>query len=416
MSTNLASVFSEEDRRYLENFLRRLERDTSAEVVVVTVPSLDGRTVEEYANGLFAAWGIGKERDDNGVLLLVAPSDRRVRIEVGYGLEPILPDGLAGEIIRDDILPEFRAGNVPRGIGRGLDRISRLIRGDVTATTRREPSPGRGDSGLPFIFFFIVPGVVGLAALTLTFGRRRRAGDNSRDEARNAGGDTSSSLEWIIGQRRIRLVLGRLRRRLLGRRRRQRILVIPFTQPLRCTRCPGWNDSGPHRTRPARGSTRRSRRSAPAPRPGTGFWYVFPQLSGLGASAMSQAYAIADAAEAEAYLRDPTLRARLLTITAAVAEQLTSRGRSLSTLLGSEIDARKLVSSLTLFEHAALTLQRTDGLDDYAALAAAAGAVLTAAAAEGYARCPSHPRTPRRGAIMTAPGTRRRSAPRPASW
>ena len=84
-------------------------------------------------------------------------------------------------------------------------------------------------------------------------------------------------------------------------------------------------------------------------------WYVFPQLSGLGASAMSQAYAIADAAEAEAYLRDPTLRARLLTITAAVAEQLTSRGRSLRTLMGSEIDARKLVSSLTLFEHVALS-------------------------------------------------------------
>ena len=144
-------------------------------------------------NGLFAAWGIGKERDDNGVLLLVAPSDRRVRIEVGYGLEPILPDGLAGEIIRDDILPEFRAGNVPRGIGRGLDRISRLLRGDAPAATRREPSPGRGNPGLPFLFFFIVPGVVGLAALTLTFGRRRRAGDNSRDEARNTGGDTSSS-------------------------------------------------------------------------------------------------------------------------------------------------------------------------------------------------------------------------------
>lgn len=118
-------------------------------------------------------------------------------------------------------------------------------------------------------------------------------------------------------------------------------------------------------------------------------WYVFPQLSGLGASAMSEAYAIADAAEAEAYLRNPTLRARLLTITAAVAEQSTTRDRPLRAVMGSETDARKLVSSLTLFEHVALMLQRTDGLDEYAALAEAAGAVLAAAAAAGYARCPS---------------------------
>jgi uncharacterized protein len=70
-------------------------------------------------------WGIGQARQDNGVLLLVAPGERSVRIEVGYGLEPVLPDGLAGEIIRADILPEFRAGNLPRGIGRGLNRIHR---------------------------------------------------------------------------------------------------------------------------------------------------------------------------------------------------------------------------------------------------------------------------------------------------
>ena len=80
--------------------------------------------------------------------MLVAPSDRRVRIEVGYGLEPILPDGRAGEIIRADVLPEFRAGNIPRGIGRGLDHISRIIRGNATATARRDPSPARADSGL----------------------------------------------------------------------------------------------------------------------------------------------------------------------------------------------------------------------------------------------------------------------------
>ena len=102
--------------------------------------SLEGMTVEEYANRLFAEWGIGQAADDNGVLLLVAPGDRAVRIEVGYGLEPILPDGLAGEIIRTEILPEFRAGNVPRGIGRGLNRISQIVRGDPQAARAASPT------------------------------------------------------------------------------------------------------------------------------------------------------------------------------------------------------------------------------------------------------------------------------------
>jgi len=116
-------------------------------------------------------------------------------------------------------------------------------------------------------------------------------------------------------------------------------------------------------------------------------WYVFPQLQGLGASAMSQAYGLADAAEAADYLRDPALRPRLLAITAAVAEQLTTRGRTLRALMGSEVDARKLVSSLTLFETVAAALHRDDGLEDYAAIARAAGDVLAAAASAGYARC-----------------------------
>ena len=116
-------------------------------------------------------------------------------------------------------------------------------------------------------------------------------------------------------------------------------------------------------------------------------WYVFPQLAGLGGSAMSRTFAIADVAEAEAYLRDPVLRARLLTITAAVAEQVTTRGRPLRALMGSEIDARKLVSSLTLFVHVARRLHHAEGLDAYAALVGAADAVLARAADEGYPPC-----------------------------
>ena len=117
-------------------------------------------------------------------------------------------------------------------------------------------------------------------------------------------------------------------------------------------------------------------------------WYVFPQIVGLGMSSASQAYAIADEAEAIDYLRDPVLRARLLEITTSVAERLRSgRPASLRALMGSEIDARKVVSSLTLFTYAAKRLDAQELLDAYAAMAAVADEVLRTAAAQGYPPC-----------------------------
>ena len=115
-------------------------------------------------------------------------------------------------------------------------------------------------------------------------------------------------------------------------------------------------------------------------------WYVFPQRAGLGHSAMSQTYGVDGIAEAEAYLRDPILRVRLLTIALAVAEQL-RRGVSLESLMNSSIDATKLVSSMTLFEHVATRLQATEPLDDVASLAQVAGEVLAKADVEGYPLC-----------------------------
>ena len=162
---------------YLENYLATLERDTSAEVAVATVESLDGMTIEEYANRLFEHWGIGDRQKDNGVLLLVAPHDREVRIEVGYGLEGVLPDGLAGDIIRSEIIPEFRADNFPKGIGRGLDRIARIVRRDPAASVISE-SADEGDGRPPLVFVipflgsFIFIGffAIGLGFRTKTFG------------------------------------------------------------------------------------------------------------------------------------------------------------------------------------------------------------------------------------------------------
>jgi uncharacterized protein (DUF1810 family) len=115
-------------------------------------------------------------------------------------------------------------------------------------------------------------------------------------------------------------------------------------------------------------------------------WYVFPQLSGLGTSSLSELYAIEAPAEAVEYLEDPVLSVRLLTITTAAAERV-REGVPLATLMGSRVDVTKLVSSLTLFAHVAGDLSRSRPSATLEDLVAAAGAVLEAAESEGYPRC-----------------------------
>lgn len=123
-----ADVLSGRSRTEIKVLLEGVERDTTAEIALVTVSSLDGMTVEEYANRLFKEWGIGKKGADNGVLVLVAPTERKMRIEVGYGLEPILPDGLAGEIIRQEFTPAFKNGDYNGGIQAGVTRVAEIVR------------------------------------------------------------------------------------------------------------------------------------------------------------------------------------------------------------------------------------------------------------------------------------------------
>jgi len=113
----------------LEADLAQLEKDTAAEVAVVTITSLDGDTIEGYAAGLFQAWGIGKKDQDNGVLFIVALSERKARIEVGYGLEPVITAGRAGRILDDRVIPQFKNGDYSTGILQGAAAIEDYIRG-----------------------------------------------------------------------------------------------------------------------------------------------------------------------------------------------------------------------------------------------------------------------------------------------
>ena len=124
---DFAGILDAPSRGRLEQRLKEVETRTSSEIAVATVKSLDGMSIEEYANRLFKAWGVGQGKTDNGVLVLVAPNEREMRIEVGYGLEGVLPDGLAGEIRDEQFLPRFRNDDYAGGIAAGVNRLADIV-------------------------------------------------------------------------------------------------------------------------------------------------------------------------------------------------------------------------------------------------------------------------------------------------
>lgn len=128
-----ADVIESDVERRLTEQLAILETETTDQLVVVTVPSLQGRSIESFSLDLARGWGIGRAHLDNGVLLIVAPADRRVRIEVGEGLEGLLTDQRAAQIIAG-MLPEFRSQKMSAGIQRGADEIQAVLVSD-----RRRP-------------------------------------------------------------------------------------------------------------------------------------------------------------------------------------------------------------------------------------------------------------------------------------
>lgn len=121
--TDAANILPPEVEVHLSATLAQLENKTGHQAVVVTVPSLDGRSVASVTNDLGNAWGIGRKGKDDGVVLLVAPNERRVRISVGYGLERRLTDDLCSQIIQHEILPHFRDGDLPGGIEAGVEAL-----------------------------------------------------------------------------------------------------------------------------------------------------------------------------------------------------------------------------------------------------------------------------------------------------
>jgi uncharacterized protein len=132
-----AGIITPETRSALETKLADLESKSGIQLVVATVNSLEGEEIEPYANTLFRTWQLGEKTKNNGVLLLVAPKERRVRIEVGYGLEGTLTDALSSVIITNAITPRFKAGDFPGGISRGVEDIITVLTTDASEWQQR---------------------------------------------------------------------------------------------------------------------------------------------------------------------------------------------------------------------------------------------------------------------------------------
>ena len=160
--------------------LAAVEQRSGAQIVVATVPSLQGYEIEDYGYRLGRAWGIGQADNDDGVVFLVAPNERRVRIEVGYGLEPVLTDAMSSVILQERVLPRFRDGDIEGGVVAGVDGVISQVSAEPAEAQRRvaEAEAAQESSGfdpvagivMALVIFWILSSVLG----ALRFGRKRR--------------------------------------------------------------------------------------------------------------------------------------------------------------------------------------------------------------------------------------------------
>jgi uncharacterized protein len=152
-----AGLVPADARQRLDDKLRALEEKTGAQVAVLTVPTLEGDPLEDYSLRVVETWKLGKKGQDNGVLLLIVRDDRKMRLEVGYGLEAQLTDLQSRNILDGILRPAFRSGDFAGGIERAVDGIATVIEGgEISAPARPETSPGKPGLVLFFLFFFLI--------------------------------------------------------------------------------------------------------------------------------------------------------------------------------------------------------------------------------------------------------------------
>ena len=174
--TDLTATLDVEQKSTLEKTLAAFEAKKGAQIAVLMVPTTEPETVEQYAVRVEEVWKLGRKGVDDVVLLVIAKNDRKLRIEVGYGLEGALTDAVAKRIIADDIVPRFKQGDFYGGVTAGVDRITRVIDGEALPPPRAA-SASQNSSGGDNLFFigFIMVFVVG-GILRAIFGRMLGAG------------------------------------------------------------------------------------------------------------------------------------------------------------------------------------------------------------------------------------------------
>jgi uncharacterized protein len=181
-----ADLLSPAQEAELAQRLAALEKATSRQLVVATVPSLQDYPIEDYGYRLGRHWGIGQEGADNGAILLVAPNERKVRIEAGYGLGPILTDALSSLIIQREILPRFRDGDMAGGIIAGADAIIDQLQAppelaEQRVLEAREAASRRGTGSVfPLLFWIVVLFFILVPLLRSGFRGRRYGGRRRR--------------------------------------------------------------------------------------------------------------------------------------------------------------------------------------------------------------------------------------------
>jgi len=152
-----AAIISPQVKQKLEQFLRDFEKSDSTQITVLTIPTLDGESLEDYSLRVLESWGIGQKDKDNGALLLVAKAEKKIRIEVGYGLEGRLTDLLAGRIVDNEIAPKFKQGNFDGGIVSGVVGIAQAVRGEYTGSGKTQQKKKSSPFGFIFLLLFLGP-------------------------------------------------------------------------------------------------------------------------------------------------------------------------------------------------------------------------------------------------------------------
>jgi uncharacterized protein len=168
--TDLTGTLSTTDIQQLEGKLADLEARKGSQIAVLLIPSLEGEDIAAFGIRVADKWKVGRKRVDDGVILIVAKNDRKMRIEVGYGLEGAIPDAISKRVIDEIITPKFREGDFAGGINAGVDQLIGLINGEPLPEPARRSGGNAANIGSAFIFS-LIGGVIGGAILSTLIGR-----------------------------------------------------------------------------------------------------------------------------------------------------------------------------------------------------------------------------------------------------